>query len=632
MTKNDQLVALSELLSLFSFEDLWLLGRELTRPSGSAGLKWVETYNVKDKRTSRVRLVHYPDLSLRTLHRLVYRVRAQQLEELCEVRGSRTDRPLRLGGDLRAEMEHAVRTSKSPFPYTAPRLIGYGPGLEITSQLVKKIAYSAQDASEQWNYSSDLLAEIAGLEAMRPPAEKAVLKNLARLPGLNRRFGSDCFPESVVAASVRPAEIRVPGVSGKDSKPMTLAVILKLSDSRQPGANKYLFRSFVFVPGYIETLLSFFYKSSDPRKAWRYPKKLVRELFKSTRGTEASEVVLPGDVISVQEEELSDPYDVLFKAEEHEMRLPEEMAVSLMAEALANPGFDGTARDNPPRMIRYRTPEGEKLIYSVATKIAGQRVVLVLEHYKTDVPSLLTNAKNEWDVLLFVGATRKIKKMIRGQAHWADRHDTRLTGKSGLSPLLWARKQIDIFQWLHPEAIISVVGTDDKRNRAYMALTRYGFKKVHPDSGWLERPSLRELPLEVKRKMARPPIRGHRATRNPMKQGWETVMPLEDVLAFVPLMEDYDVSEVARSERGFLTAFKKAGGDLSRMGNDPKFGQHWPSRRENFIARHMGQVASKGESLWSGSDPSRRHLALIAWAYTPDPEGVSRWLERRRRK
>jgi len=96
-------------------------------------------------------------------------------------------------------------------------------------------------------------------------------------------------------------------------------------------------------------------------------------------------------------------------------------------------------------------------------------------------------------------------------------------------------------------------------------------------------------------------------------------------------MKRYGVSEVARSPRGFLTSFKAAGGDLNRMGSDPKFGEDWRHRRENFIARHMGQINSRGEALWDGREPSRRHLALIAWAYTPDPQGVARWLKARAR-
>ena len=54
----------------------------------------------------------------------------------------------------------------------------------------------------------------------------------------------------------------------------------------------------------------------------------------------------------------------------------------------------------------------------------------------------------------------------------------------------------------------------------------------------------------------------------------------------------------------------------------------WWQRRNEFIARHMAQVRKGGESLWDSSgNPTNRHLGLIAWAYTPDPDGVQRWVE-----
>jgi hypothetical protein len=91
-------------------------------------------------------------------------------------------------------------------------------------------------------------------------------------------------------------------------------------------------------------------------------------------------------------------------------------------------------------------------------------------------------------------------------------------------------------------------------------------------------------------------------------------------------MRRQGVSEVARSKRGFLTAYKRSGGTPERLGRDPKFGQDWVQRRNSFVARHMGQITKRGEPLWEGKNPTRRHLALIAWAYTPDPDRVSEWL------
>ncbi len=94
-------------------------------------------------------------------------------------------------------------------------------------------------------------------------------------------------------------------------------------------------------------------------------------------------------------------------------------------------------------------------------------------------------------------------------------------------------------------------------------------------------------------------------------------LPLSTVRKWIPLMEVRRVSEVARSPRGFLTVYREAGG---RPANLP---DHWHTKRAGFIARHMAQVIGNDEDLF-GKDglPTRRHLALIAWAYSPRP----RWL------
>lgn len=89
-------------------------------------------------------------------------------------------------------------------------------------------------------------------------------------------------------------------------------------------------------------------------------------------------------------------------------------------------------------------------------------------------------------------------------------------------------------------------------------------------------------------------------------------LPIVVVDRWVPAMEQQGVSEVARSPRGFLTAYRRARGDPRRM--DPA----WVKRRSDFIHRHMAQVEKRDEPLWRDGEPTRRHLALIAWAYSPD--------------
>ena len=82
-------------------------------------------------------------------------------------------------------------------------------------------------------------------------------------------------------------------------------------------------------------------------------------------------------------------------------------------------------------------------------------------------------------------------------------------------------------------------------------------------------------------------------------------------------MEERGVLKVARSPRGFLTAYRKAKGRSNRLDS------YWRQRREAFIARHEAQLRQRGERLL-GTDglPTRRHLALIAWAYSPRPDSL----------
>ena len=78
-------------------------------------------------------------------------------------------------------------------------------------------------------------------------------------------------------------------------------------------------------------------------------------------------------------------------------------------------------------------------------------------------------------------------------------------------------------------------------------------------------------------------------------------MPLKAIDRYVPLMRDLGVSSVARSPRGFLTAYRRAG-------SSDKLSEHWKAKRLAFIKRHMAQY-EPGQV--------RRALALIAWAYKP---------------
>jgi hypothetical protein len=88
-------------------------------------------------------------------------------------------------------------------------------------------------------------------------------------------------------------------------------------------------------------------------------------------------------------------------------------------------------------------------------------------------------------------------------------------------------------------------------------------------------------------------------------------MSLREVLAYESEMDRLGVSKVARSPRGFLTAYKQGhtAAATKRMVVPDHPNQTWGQRRDQFVARHLAQ--------YEKHPTYRRWLALVAWAYRP---------------
>ena len=80
-------------------------------------------------------------------------------------------------------------------------------------------------------------------------------------------------------------------------------------------------------------------------------------------------------------------------------------------------------------------------------------------------------------------------------------------------------------------------------------------------------------------------------------------LPLSTIRELEPEMQRLGVSKIARSRSGFLSAYKRAGGDPDRLSED------WRRKRHGFIRRHLVQ--------YQLNPTKRRELALQAWAYQP---------------
>jgi hypothetical protein len=87
------------------------------------------------------------------------------------------------------------------------------------------------------------------------------------------------------------------------------------------------------------------------------------------------------------------------------------------------------------------------------------------------------------------------------------------------------------------------------------------------------------------------------------------LVPYNIIEKYIPLMELRKVSEVARSNRGFLTYYK----------NNPILNKEWSIRRNNFIKRHLYAALKNKEDLSiyinEPNKTTNRALALLAWAY-----------------
>lgn len=86
------------------------------------------------------------------------------------------------------------------------------------------------------------------------------------------------------------------------------------------------------------------------------------------------------------------------------------------------------------------------------------------------------------------------------------------------------------------------------------------------------------------------------------------------------------VSRVAAGPGGFLAAYQRAGGDPAALGAHRASGASWRDRRNGFVARHRAQAKQNREGWWHNGRPTRRHLALAVWAWSPTPARLRAWL------
>jgi hypothetical protein len=100
-------------------------------------------------------------------------------------------------------------------------------------------------------------------------------------------------------------------------------------------------------------------------------------------------------------------------------------------------------------------------------------------------------------------------------------------------------------------------------------------------------------------------------------------LPVETVLACVPLARAIGVSEAARGRRGFVAAYEAAGSHNA-------LGEDWKAKRSLILERHIDNDCDRWEQdrmMWQGGLPTRLHLLLVMWAYSPTSDRLEAFVK-----
>lgn len=105
------------------------------------------------------------------------------------------------------------------------------------------------------------------------------------------------------------------------------------------------------------------------------------------------------------------------------------------------------------------------------------------------------------------------------------------------------------------------------------------------------------------------------------------------LLSAIPYMGKLNVSEISRgmkaskqTSKGFAQNWIDLKGNKAVLHTLNGYkDQTWGTRRTSFIKRHLAQIKKNNEPLFVNGQPTRRHLSLIAWGYTPNQTRLRAW-------
>ena len=137
-----------------------------------------------------------------------------------------------------------------------------------------------------------------------------------------------------------------------------------------------------------------------------------------------------------------------------------------------------------------------------------------------------------------------------------------------------------------------------------------------PENRQIKESNLSIYPLE-------PKFFNVRGSKMPKKEQYP-LLQRATVAKMLPLMDVQNVSLAARGRtpsatpQGFTEAFFN-----DALDNMATSRTTYRERRKGYISR---AYTAKTRLYTAAGDPTRAHLSLIAWAYSPDPQGLKKYI------
>jgi len=105
-------------------------------------------------------------------------------------------------------------------------------------------------------------------------------------------------------------------------------------------------------------------------------------------------------------------------------------------------------------------------------------------------------------------------------------------------------------------------------------------------------------------------------------------LPLATIDTLMPLQQEYKIAN--KKAAAFLTAYKKAGADYKNLrtvasGEDEPT---WDIVRNKELKKLLKEIDEKDSPMWKDDVPTKEHMELILWAYSPEASRIKKNLSK----